>query len=248
MPSHVIDVDDIRPLERPEAVNVARHEYDRYLDQLRSLSDRDWLRGTDCPPWTVRDMAAHVLGQTEFIASIRQAVHQRRASARELGIRQDAVNEIQIRERAGLTPAEIIQGLSVAAPASIRARRRLPGLVRRIRVSPEPSLSERWTLAYLFDVIFTRDTWMHRIDTARAAGVELVLTREHDGRIVEDIVADWARRLRTPFELELAGPAGGSYRFGSPGERLELDAVDFCRLLSGRGAGSDGLLATLVPF
>ena len=247
MPSQVTEVDDIRPLERPEALDVARQEYERYLDQLRSLSDQDWLRETDCPPWTVQEMAAHVLGQTEFIASIRQAVHQRRASARQPGIRQDAVNEVQIRERAGLTPMEIIQRLSVAAGASIRARRRLPRLVRRIRISPEPSTSERWTFAYLFDVIYTRDTWMHRIDTARAVGATLVLTPEHDGRIVEDIVADWARRLGKPFELVLSGPAGASYLSGSLGERLDLDAVEFCRLLSGRGGG-EGLLGTLAPF
>ena len=27
---------------------------------------------------------------------------------------------------------------------------------------------ERWTNAYLLDVILTRDTWMHRMDIARA--------------------------------------------------------------------------------
>jgi hypothetical protein len=52
-------------------------------------------------------------------------------------------------------------------------------------------------------VIYTRDTWMHRMDTARAVGVDVALTPEHDGRIVADVVADWARRHGRPFELEL---------------------------------------------
>jgi uncharacterized protein (TIGR03083 family) len=244
------DPDDIRPLERPEALDVARHEYDRYLDQLRLLSDPDWLRETECLPWTVQEMAAHVIGQAEFIASIREAVHQRRASAREPGIRQDAVNALQIRERSGLAPEEILQRLSTAAAASLRARGRLPGLVRRIRFSVKlrEDVQERWTFAYLMDVIFTRDTWMHRVDTARAVGTEVVLTPEHDGRIVADIVADWARRHGKPFELLLAGSAGGSYRSGTGGERLELEAVQFCRLLSGRDGGGEGLLATFTPF
>ena len=39
-------------------------------------------------------------------------------------------------------------------------------------------------LAYLFDMGFTRDVWMHRIDIARAAGIPPELTPGHDGRIV----------------------------------------------------------------
>jgi uncharacterized protein (TIGR03083 family) len=250
VPSHVIDVDGIRPLARPEALAVAGQEYERYLDLLRSLSDRDWRCETECPPWTVQDMAAHVLGQTESIGSIREAAHQQRAAAREGGFRLDRVNAIQIRERAGLAPGEIIERLSAAAAASIRARRRLPGLVRRIRIAAEPreGVRERWSFAYLMGVIYTRDTWMHRMDTARAVDAKAVLTPAHDGRIVADIVADWARRHGEPFELVLAGPAGGSYRSGTSGKRLNLEAVEFCRLLSGRDGGGDDLLATFTPF
>ena len=28
-----------------------------------------------------------------------------------------------------------------------------------------------WTLGYLFDIIHTRDPWLHRIDLARATGL-----------------------------------------------------------------------------
>jgi hypothetical protein len=38
----VFEVDEIRPLARPEALAVAGHEYERYFDQLRSLSEGDW--------------------------------------------------------------------------------------------------------------------------------------------------------------------------------------------------------------
>jgi uncharacterized protein (TIGR03083 family) len=246
----VIDVDTIPPLTRPEALTMAEREYERYLEVLGSLSEGDWHRETECPPWTVQNMAAHVLGQTESVASIREAAHQQRAAKREGGSRLDGVNAIQIRERAGLAPREIIERLRAAAASSIRARRRLPGFVRRIRVSVEPreAVRERWSFAYLMDVIYTRDTWMHRIDTARAANVEPVVTPEHDGRIVADVVADWARRHGRPFELELAGPAGGSFLSGTTGERLDLEAVRFCRLLSGRDGGGEGLLATFTPF
>ncbi len=81
-----------------------------------------------------------------------------------------------------------------------------------------------------------------------SGAAEAVLTPEHDGRIVADIVADWARRHGKPFELVLARPAGGSYRSGTSGERLNLEAVEFCSLLSGRGNGGESLLATFTPF
>jgi hypothetical protein len=88
---------------------------------------------------------------------------------------------------------------------------------------------------------------MHRVDASRATGRDLVLSAEHDGRIVADVVAEWARRHGQPFTLTLTGPAGGTFRSGDGGEVLELDAVEFCRTLAGRVEGT-GLLATIVPF
>jgi len=101
-------------------------------------------------------------------------------------------------------------------------------------------------------VILTRDPWMHRLDLARATGQDLVLTADHDGVLVADVVAEWARRHGQPYQLELTGPAGGSWTSGTGGEEIVMDAADFCRVLSGRpGSDADpprGLLATQVPF
>ena len=100
-------------------------------------------------------------------------------------------------------------------------------------------------------MILTRDTWMHRSDVAEATGRPMVLTPEHDGVLVADVAAEWAARHGRPVTLTLTGPAGGSWLFNAtqPGapEPIELDAVEFCRALSGRGR-RPGLLATLVPF
>jgi hypothetical protein len=65
-----------------------------------------------------------------------------------------------------------------------------------------------------------------------------------------------ARRAKGPFldaltarqvAKHLTGPAGGHWAWGTSGPCYELDAVEFCRIVSGRGSG-DGLLATPVPF
>jgi uncharacterized protein (TIGR03083 family) len=106
---------------------------------------------------------------------------------------------------------------------------------------------EKWTFGFVFDTILTRDTWMHRTDISRAVGREPELTPEHDGVLVADVVAEWAERHGRSYRLRLTGPAGGEWVAGEDGEELELDAVDFCRLLSGRGKGA-GLLAEQVPF
>ena len=106
---------------------------------------------------------------------------------------------------------------------------------------------ETWRMGYLFDVILTRDPWMHRVDVAHATGRQMQLTPEHDGRIVADVVAEWARRHDTPFTLTLTGPAGGTYVAGDNGEHITIDAIEFCRTLSGRATGT-GLLTHEVPF
>jgi hypothetical protein len=64
---------------------------------------------------------------------------------------------------------------------------------------------------------------------------------------VADLVAEWARRHGQPFTLTLTGPAGGSYVAGDGGEHIQLNAVEFCRIVSGRAEGTR-LLTTAVPF
>lgn len=107
---------------------------------------------------------------------------------------------------------------------------------------------ETWRMAYLLDTILTRDPWMHRVDISRATGRDMVLTAEHDGYLVADVVAEWARRHGQPFTLELTGPAGGRFAGGDrSGEHITTDAIEFCRILSGRATG-EGLLTQEVPF
>ena len=103
------------------------------------------------------------------------------------------------------------------------------------------------SVGYLMDRIYTRDAWMHRIDIAFATRRTLDLTADHDGRLVADVVDEWANAHGRPYDLTSTGPAGGRWSSGAGGATMTLDAVAFCRVLSGRAAG-DGLLAQQVPF
>ena len=237
-------------LEHAEAMRLAATEFDRMVEVLRHLDEPDWRRPTVCDLWDVRAMAAHVLGMAEGQASVRQFLHDVRAAGRRDGGKMiDALNETQVRERAHLPTTELVDRLAGIAPAAVRARRRTPALLRwamRMRQDP-PFERERWRYGFLVDVIFTRDTWMHRLDISRATGRDMAVTAEHDGRLIADVVADWARRHGRPFTLVLTGPAGGRWQTGTGGEALELDALEFAWTVSGRAPGR-GLLATPVPF
>ena len=227
---------------------AAAEEYRRLDVLLRDLGPDDWAAPTDCPGWDVRAMVAHLVGAAESNASVRELLRQARL-ARALGREGDLVdriNEVQVREREGRAPADLVADLAAAGARGLRARRRLPGPVRAVRLPFGPPLGTR-PLGYLMGRIYTRDTWMHRIDIARATGAPLQLDADHDGRLVADVVAEWAVVHGAPYDLELTGPAGGQWCRGADGERLVLDAVELVRTLAGRERGT-GLLAHTVPF
>lgn len=227
---------------------AAEEEYRRLDVLLRSLSDEDWSRPTDCSEWDVRAMVAHLAGAAASNASVRELLRQARLARRveRRGDFVDKVNEVQVRERADHPPASLVAELADLAPRAVRGRRRVPPPLRALPMPFGPPLGTR-PLGYVLGCIYTRDAWMHRVDISRATGRDLVLTPDHDGRIVADVVAEWAARHGAPYRLQLTGPAGGVWERGPGGEELRLDAVEMLRTVSGRTPGS-GLLATTVPF
>jgi uncharacterized protein (TIGR03083 family) len=235
-------------------MRLAADEYNRFLDLLRSLHSDDWAKPTRCAPWDVREMAAHLLGMVELAASIREQNRQTKAAA---GLREhrgglfiDALTGLQVDERAEWTPQQIIDRFEIRAPKAAKGRKRAPGFIRRKKVPELQDVDghkEAWTIGYMLDVILTRDPWMHRVDITDATGAELVLTADHDGVIVADVVAEWAARHGRPYELHLSGPAGGHWTTGTAGPKITMDAIEFCRAISGR-ATAEGLLSTQVPF
>lgn len=253
----------VRPgIGRPTAMRLAETEYQRVADAVDALQPEDWARPTDCPAWDVRQLVAHVTGMTKFPSTPLEMARQMRAA---MARRQDgqalvdAQTAVQVEQREHLGPDELRAELRRVGPRAAKGRRRTPGFIRR-RGLPEPQVvngvPETWSIGFLTDVILTRDPWMHRLDLARATGRALVLTADHDGVMVADVVTEWARRHGRPYRLELTGPAGGSWVSGTAGEEsgegIVMDAADFCRVVSGR-PGPDhgnptGLLTTQVPF
>jgi uncharacterized protein (TIGR03083 family) len=251
MQSTATAVEQIPSLEHEEAMRLAQTEDQRLIELVEALTPEDFTRPTDCIGWDVTAVLSHLLGMLEHNADPAEAARQstaagqRAAASGEMWI--NALTALQVAEHARLSPAQLAEAVQAAVPRSLAARRRATPEQCAMTFNTGPPDDEEWTYGYLIDVIHTRDPWMHRIDICRATGIGLTLTPDHDGRIVADVVAEWARRHGQPFTLILDGPAGGNYTHGTGGPQLQLDAVQFCCLLSGRGTG-DGLLAQQVPF
>ncbi len=246
----VTNVTSIPRLERPETTRLATQEHERMADLLAWLDDADWTKPTDCPAWDVRAVAGHAYGMADTFSALRKFARDMIAGTRAAGDRPqiDGMTEVQVKRYAPLSTTELIARVRATGPkqARWRASRRL---MRRIPIKADrrDGGTEPWTAAFIFDTILTRDSWMHRVDISRATGKPMALTAAHDGRLVADVVRDWAGRHGQPFELELTGLAGGSFSQGVGGEHITIDAVEFCRILSGRAPAS-GLLTEEVPF
>jgi uncharacterized protein (TIGR03083 family) len=244
-------VDSIPEIGHDEAMDLAAAEYDRVLRLADKLTDSDWTRQTDCTEWDVRAMLGHMLGHLELQADAEERMRLVKTAAelaKQSGrLRLDEMTALQVREHAHLTSQELTRALHDATPRGLAGRRAMTVEQRAVPYMSELPGESPWTFGYLFDIIHTRDPWMHRIDITRATGLDMELSATHDGRIVADVVADWARRHGQPFSLTLAGPAGASYHASDGGPHLTLDAVAFCRIMCGRADG-EGLLRTKVPF
>ncbi len=235
----------ILPLSHREAMGMATLELERFLALVTSLSEDAWEQPTACPRWNVRQMLAHVTGSAASWARWSEFKRQNSLKVqrpyRVSGLSfLDSLNQIQVNDRAAAPPAALIDELRTVGPRAIATRARLPVLLRALRV-PLPALG-LVPVGYLTDLIYTRDMWMHRLDLCRATGREMVMTPEHDGRIVSLVMRDVAKKLtatlrNTSMVYHLSGGIDGTWQLGAkvpPATTLHLDVVNFNLLASGR--------------
>jgi len=223
-----------------EAEQLGREELRRLLDLAESLDGQDWRRPTACTLWNVRDMLAHQAGAYASGTGYRELLHQYLAAIPELGgMSEDAVNRRQLADRADRSPAELIAELRETGD---RAVKNWAHQFRFFKLFGIPHPGPGWlSLRHLMLVIHSRDTWIHRLDICRATGRQFHHASAHDARIVALVVRDLAGSLARPLggqaiTLELAGPAGGTWRIGRgvPAATVRMDAVDFNIYASGR--------------
>lgn len=219
-----------------EAASLATEQLTAYVAELRALDPADWSKPTDCSRWDVRQIAAHIAGELDESAHftvLTRHLHRARKQ-RDTGLA-DAINEQQQADRKHRPGPAIVSEIERLMPKAVRRRLKMPGLVRRVRV-PGDDLPAGSNFGYLFDVIYPRDVWLHRIDTARATGRPLHPTAG-DSAIIAQVVRDLARSwLERTWVLDLGEVGRWLIGTGRPVATVRSDAVDYLRLLSGRPA------------
>ena len=245
---------DFRPVaDFDEWMTLAEASYQRLADEFAAVPADRWDGPAPCEGWSVRPLAGHVVGAMGSAARVRETLSQQWAVKRR--VRRtgeqvvDALTSIQVERAAGLSVDELVREMRALVPKAVAGRRRMPSFVRRragVQVDMG-SISERWTFDYFLAATLTRDAWLHRVDLADALGVSLALD-DVDRAIIGDVAVEWCARHGQPVVLTLTGDAGGSVTAGSGGPTIELDAIEFCRIVSGRAQATHPLLECAVPF
>lgn len=237
---------------RAAAAAAARAEYRALLDMLTGLRPHNWAQPTECAPWAVRELAAHIAGAAEESVRLRVQLRHLRTARRRGGVFIDALNAQQIADRADRTPGEILAELAELGRRAPGTRARTPWFIRNRALPAGAGGLPGDTMGYLLDVIYTRDIWMHRIDIARATGCELP-TSPAEHTIIGLVMADLQRAWTGPAcRLRLRGRTDGSWDLGAdpalPRTEFTLDAIAICRLLSGRSdeTGLDSTIAEAI--
>lgn len=222
----------ISPINKHEAAQIGAVEVQAVLNLLEQLEGEDWTRRTDCTQWNVKDMAAHLAGACAGWASWGQFFRQTILNPRifRTVVTVDAINKRQLEDRKNQSPQDHIAELREVGLKAVRTRKNLPEILRRIPIPAQP-MPGMMSLAYLVDVIYPRDQWMHRMDICRATGKTLVINPKHDGRLLDLVALDIARTLagKVSIGVNVTGAVTASYRFGSSDPQAEID-IDFLAL------------------
>ena len=184
-------------------------------------------------------MLAHQAGGYASGTSYRELIHQYSAMLKPGRLPEDAINELQVAERAGKSPAELIAELREAGPIASHKWAYQFRLFKLVSV-PHP-IAGLLSGRHLMWVIHSRDTWMHRLDICRATGRKFEQSLGHDDRIAALVMLDVARTLSQKLDrrtvlFDLSGLAGGVWKIGpgEPAAAIQMDALDFNIYASGR--------------
>ena len=224
--------------DRNQAAQIGDAEGQAAIELLRQFHGPDWRKPTDCPEWDVRAMVSHLVAQCEDGLSLRTILRRELAGRRRYPGKTsvDAHMAVQVDEHRAEPGPDLAERFARLWPRAVQARRSRPAALRRIRLSTGIPGIPPASLGYMFDIIYTRDLWMHRLDLARATGQPFAIG-DHDRHIVDQVIRDLALSWpAAPVTVELTGLAGGTWRIG-PGEPatvIRAEATAMMRALAGR--------------
>src|SRR5512135_857292 len=189
----VLNTANIAYTTADESITLLRTALERFLGLVETLGPDDWTKPTACTAWTVRDILAHQAGGYASGTGYKEMIHQYLRIPKKVQLPEDAINETQLAERAGKTPAELIAELRQVGPVAIEKWAYQFELMKWIAIPHQ--VAGRLSLRHLMWVIHSRDTWMHRLDICRATGRKFKQTAAHDGRIAALVMRDVSKVL-----------------------------------------------------
>lgn len=178
-----------------------------FVALLDSLTPEEWATVTACDPWTVKDVAAHLLGWAEALCSPREMARQARAGLvrrRSFENLLDATNDAQVEAGRSLSTQEIVDRLRTSLPRAAKLRRRLGGPLHYVPAYAG-FLGGPFNVGYLLNAIFPRDLIVHAIDLGDATGRKVEIGPA-GARVAADMLRDWARRQDVDATIELTAP------------------------------------------
>ncbi|PKN90690.1 MAG: hypothetical protein CVU44_22515 [Chloroflexi bacterium HGW-Chloroflexi-6] len=245
-PSNIATAERIPYTTADEAHSLLQTAFERFMRLIESLDPEDWSKPTACTEWDVRAMVAHQAGGYASGSSYREMIRQYSTIPKAGQLPEDAINILQLSERADKTPAELIAELKQVGAKTIHNWAYGFRPIKWLAI-PHP-VGGFMSLGHLMWITHSRDTWMHRLDICRATGRAFEQTREHDGRINQLVVLDVAKKTSKKLagqaiSLNLGGIAGGTWTIGHGGPKaeLEMDVLDFNIFVSGRFAFDEAM-------
>lgn len=227
-----------------EAYLLLMTSLDRFLSVVETLEPEDWEKPTACTEWDVRDVLAHQAGS--YAGAVGYGAMLRNTPMPKKGqLPEDALNALQLQQRVGMSPADLIEELRRVGP--LGAKKWAYGFRLIKPISIPHAVGGRLAMRHLMWVIHSRDTWMHRLDICRATDRPFEQTPDHDGRIVALVMRDVAACLDGKLGgraliFDLSGVSGGVWKVGT-GEAeatIQMDALEFNILASGRYSDQEG--------
>ena len=234
-----MDANAVPYVTAQEAHALLSTELERFLGLVEKLGPDDWSKPTACTQWNVRDVLAHQAGSYAMSTGYKEVFRQFMTRPGPGQLPEDAINALQLKERTGKSPAELIAELRRVGPVAAQNWAYRFSLLKLISIPH--AVAGKLSLRHLMWVTHSRDTWMHRLDICRATGQAFEQTVEHDGRIAGLVMRDVADALARNFSgpallFELTGIAGGIWGAGrgEPAATIRMDVLDFNIFASGR--------------
>lgn len=227
-----IKLEDLPGISPRESHALGTSMTETFIATLEDLDEPSWNTVTRCAPWTIKDMAAHLVGWAEALTSFKELGRQSRLAlgrAKEFGNIVDAQNAVQVDDRSHLSSTEVLALFRDRMPAEVRARKRF-GTGLRFVPFYLPYLGGTTNAGYLFNTIFLRDLLCHRLDIADALGSDFVMT-EAERRVAADMLKDWVRRTGADVQV-IDGDE--MYVAGAGIDTIEAPLAEVAEALSGR--------------